>query len=93
MKKFKLSLILTIFFIILIYICKIDSIPDSIILLQGEKLDIKTIFGLKIEYSKESIEASSNLKEDISSNTGKTDLNLKLGKDFYGSKNFRTIKK
>jgi len=79
MKKFKLSLILTIFFIILIYICKIDSIPDSIILLQGEKLDIKTIFGLKIEYSKESIEASSNLKEDISSNTGKTDLNLKLG--------------
>lgn len=79
MKKFKRSLILTIFFIILIYICKIDSIPDSIILLQGEKLDIKTIFGLKIEYSKESIEASSNLKEDISSNTGKTDLNLKLG--------------
>lgn len=79
MKKFKLSLILTIFFIILIYICKIDSIPDSIILLQGEKLDIKTIFGLKIEYSKESIEASSNLKENISNNTGKTDLNLKLG--------------
>lgn len=79
MKKFKLSLILTIFFIILIYICKIDSIPDSIILLQGEKLDIKTIFGLKIEYCKESIEASSNLKENISNNTGKTDLNLKLG--------------
>ena len=79
MKKFKLSLILTIFFIILIYICKIDSIPESIILLQGEKLEIDTIFGLKIEYNEETVEASSNLKEDISSTTGKTDLNLKLG--------------
>lgn len=79
MKKFKLSLILTIFFIILIYVCKIDSIPESIILLQGEKLEIDTIFGLKIEYNEETVEASSNIKEDISSTTGKTDLNLKLG--------------
>lgn len=79
MKKFKLSLILTVFFIILVYICKIDSIPSSIILLQGEKLEIDTILGMKIEYEKESIEVSNNNQGDISSKTGKTDLNLKLG--------------
>lgn len=78
MKKFKLSLILTIFFIILIYVCKIDSIPSSIILLQGEKLNIDTILGLKVEYE-ESIEASTNIEENISSNTGKSEINLKLG--------------
>lgn len=79
MKKFKISLILAIFFIILIYICKIDSIPNSIILLQGEKLNIDTILGLKLEYNKESIEASTNTEEKISNNTGKAELNLKLG--------------
>lgn len=79
MKKIKLSLILTIFFIILIYICKIDSIPDSIILLQGENLKIDTILGLKIQYNEESIEASSNINNGISNTIGKTEVSLKLG--------------
>lgn len=79
MKKFKLSLILTIFFIILIYVCKIDSIPNSIILLQGEKLNIDTILGLKVECGQKSIQTSSNMEESISNNTGKTNVNLKIG--------------
>lgn len=79
MKKFKLSLILTVFFIILVYVCKIDSIPSSIILLQGEKLEIDTILGMKIENEEESIEVSNNNQENLSSKTGKTDLNLKIG--------------
>lgn len=79
MKKIKLSLLLTVFFIILIYVCKIDSIPNSIILLQGEKLNIDTTLGLKLKYDKDIIEASTNIEDDISNKTGKTDLSLKLG--------------
>lgn len=67
--------------ILFIYICNIDSIPDNIILLQGEKLGLKTNLGLSLNWKEEkSIEASSNIENSLSKKTGKIDLNLQLGK-------------
>ena len=51
MKKFfKILLILTLI-IILVYVSNVTSIPDNLILMQGEELNIKTMFGLNLENS------------------------------------------
>lgn len=54
MKNIKRILFILILLIILAYVTNITSIPDSIILFQGEKLELGTIFGVWIN------EASSN---------------------------------
>ena len=43
----KISILMVLFFLY-IYVLTIESIPDSIILFEGENLNIKTIFGLNI---------------------------------------------
>jgi len=82
MKFFKRALIIIFLNILLIYVTSITSIPKSIILFQGEKLDIDTIFGVNInqrsnEY--EAVQASINPESEVSSNIGKIDLSVNLG--------------
>ena len=48
MKKILKISIFTVLFFLYIYVLAIDSIPNSIILFEGEKINIKTI--LRIEY-------------------------------------------
>lgn len=48
MKKRKSIILIFFLFIILIYVCNIDSIPSRIILLEDEPLDINTLFGVNI---------------------------------------------
>lgn len=66
--------------LLLIYVVSIDSIPDSMILFQGEKLEVNTRLGLNIkQQEKETVEVVSNLETEITKETGKVELQLQLG--------------
>ena len=80
MKKFFRILLILIMFIVLVYVTNITSIPDSIILLQGENLNLKTILGINFsDSSGETIEAVASDTQKISNKVGKLDLSLNLG--------------
>ena len=67
MKKFFRILLILIMFIVLVYVTNITSIPDSIILLQGENLNLKTILGINFsDSSGETIEAVASDTQKIS---------------------------
>ena len=80
-KSKKILLIAFLFFLILIdiYICAIDAIPSSIILFQGEELNISTIFGINI-YNDETVLTSSSTNENNTENSelGTTNVEVKL---------------
>lgn len=80
MKKIFRILLILILLIVLVYVTNITSIPDNIILLQGESLDIKTILGLSFsDSSGKTIEAVASDTQKISNKVGKLDLSLNLG--------------
>lgn len=65
-KKNYKSIILLLFLIILLaYVVNITSIPDSLILFQDEELNLKGVFGLKIE---ETLEVGANINNQEHSN-------------------------
>ena len=45
-KKIKISIITTILLIIYAYTLSIQAIPDNITIIEGEKINLKTIIGL-----------------------------------------------
>ena len=77
MKLYKKILIVLMLIIFFMYICNITMFPNSIILMQGEELNVNTIFGLTIK-SGQIMQASSNLNNSIMEETGKLDLSLSL---------------
>ena len=77
MKLYKKILIILILIIVYAYICNICMLPDNIILMQGEFLNLNTIFGINLK-SSETMQASSNLNNKIVQKTGKLDLSLNL---------------
>ena len=89
-RKLKIFLILFILLILYIYIANITLFPKSIILMQGEKLNLATLWGVKIsekensnpnigEYEKQDlIEASSVAGDSKIEEVGKLSLNLNL---------------
>lgn len=77
MKILKRVLLIFILAIIYVYVCNITMLPSDIILMQGETLNLKTIFGLNVQ-NEETMQASSNLNNSIVEETGKMDLNLNL---------------
>ena len=80
MKKIFRILLILILLIVLVYVTNITSIPDSIILLQGENLNLKTILGINFsDSSGETIEAVASDTQKISNKVGKLDLSLNLG--------------
>ena len=62
--------------IIYVYVCNISMLPNNIILMQGETLNLNTIFGLNI--SSEAMQASSNLNHSIVQETGAMSVSLNL---------------
>lgn len=84
MKKIKIYLLLIIAIIALIYASNITAIPDSLILFQGETLQLNTVLGIQIKernsQNEEIVEASSSLNEKniISEKTGEVELELSL---------------
>ena len=77
MKIFKNIFLIIILLIIYIYTCNIVMIPDDIILMQGESLNINTVLGIKLKDA-QAMQASSNLNNSIMTKTGKKNLKLDL---------------
>ena len=80
MKKI-LKMLLLVFFllVIFIYTLVIGNIPSKIVLFQGEDISMQSLFGISIKQKNlETIETSSNTKDELSQNVGKTDLKVSL---------------
>ena len=77
MKLYKKILIVFVLIIIYVYFCNICMLPNNIVLMQGELLELNTVFGLNLNSSK-TMQASSNLNQKVIEKTGKLDLNLNL---------------
>lgn len=77
MKNLKKFLIILFILIIYIYVCNISMLPNNIILMQGEALNLNTFLGINIKNSNV-VTASSNLNNSIVEDTGKMELKLNL---------------
>ncbi|MDO4975115.1 MAG: SpoIVB peptidase [Alphaproteobacteria bacterium] len=83
-EKIKSILLVLFFLIIYIYVCNITFLPNNIIVFQGEQVNFKTLYGLKINTknsvydSYDAMQTSTNLSEKISDNVGTVNLTLNL---------------
>ena len=77
MRIFKKLLIVLILTIVYVYVCNISMLPSDIILMQGETLNLNTVFGLNVQ-DEETMQASSSLNNSIVEETGQMDLSLNL---------------
>lgn len=91
MKKYiKLIIILTILLIFYLYIANITLMPKSITLLQGEKLELATLWGVKLKQitssnqnininkKEEILETSGDIEDDENLEVGKIDMSVNL---------------
>lgn len=80
MKKTITKLLLVfLLMVIYAYTLTIESIPDHIVILEGENISLKTIFGIEIKTKGETLEAvSSKQQGTIQPKTGKTTLAVSL---------------
>lgn len=78
MKKFFLKLLLVFFLLVFYtYFLLIQSIPDKLVLFEGENINIKKLFGISIKQENEEIlETSSN--SEITEKVGKKNLEVSL---------------
>ena len=82
-KKLLIAFLLLFLSIVFIYICAIDSIPKSVILFQGENLNIKKLFGISLESKNSDYGAILTSSESIhESKIGTTNLEVKLFNTF-----------
>lgn len=73
--------IIAILLVVFIYVCNITFMPETIIMMQGDTLNINTILGVNLKEqsaSGEIIEASSNINKNKVSDVGKIDLKVSL---------------
>ena len=86
MKNFKFIFLISILLVLLIYVSNITSLPDNLILFQGEKINLKTVLGLSFSVDKSQDKLKANYevlqtstaiqtKEDY---IGKAKVNLNL---------------
>ena len=75
MKKIFLKLLL-VFFLLVIYIYVIawQNLPSELIVFEGENINIKTIFGMKINSNEKIIQTSSITNEQITRTSRKKDI-------------------
>lgn len=80
MKVFKKFFVILFLLVVYMYVCNISMLPNNIILMQGEALNLNTILGINVKSSSLSnaVTASSNLNNSITQNTGKVNLELDL---------------
>ena len=78
-KTLKLILLFTFLVVIYIYAITIESIPDNIIIFEGETIKVNNFLGFKINSSKNNlaIETSSSSSKTIN-NVGKTTMEVSL---------------
>ncbi len=77
MKFFKKIFIIFFLLITYVYICNITLLPNNIIIMQGENLNINHILGLYLNSNNNIMQASSNLNTPINE-VGKLDFKLDL---------------
>lgn len=80
MKKILKISILTVLFFLYVYVLAIEAIPNSLILFEGEKLNLKTIIGLKIkeDESYKAIQTAATTNSGITNEIKTTNLNIDL---------------
>ncbi len=81
MKKMILKIFLIIFLLILyIYILLITNLPSSIVVFEGENLNLASILGLQFSLisNEETIEVSSNNSAQVTEKVGKSNLKVSL---------------
>ena len=68
--------ILLVFFLLVIYIYVIawQNLPSELIVFEGENINIKTIFGMKINSNEKIIQTSSITNEQITRTSRKKDI-------------------
>ena len=89
-RKIKIFLLLSILFLIYIYVASVYLVPQNITLMQGESLNLFSLWGIKIKEVSNSnpnigqyrqgklIQASSNMQEENQDKLGKIDLSFNL---------------
>ena len=77
MKFIKRTTILIFLIILQIYICNIAFFPSSVILMQGEELNLRTTLGLTL-LDDSSMQTASNINKKKVSNSGVMDVSLNL---------------
>ena len=89
-RKIRILLLLSILFIVYIYVSYITLFPKTILLLQGEKLDLASLWGINFEEKENSnpnigsykaetlLQTSSDVEKNEINNLGKISLNLSL---------------
>lgn len=80
MKIYKKVLIILFLLIIFVYVCNITLLPNNLILIQGETLNLKTIYGITVGGKQDGkvLQASSNLNKNKVNDTGKIEVSLNL---------------
>ena len=80
MKVLKKFFVILFLLVVYMYVCNISMLPNNIILMQGEALNLNTILGINVKSStlSNAVTASSNLNNSIAENTGKMELELDL---------------
>ncbi|MBR1653405.1 MAG: SpoIVB peptidase [Clostridia bacterium] len=83
-RRIKPILLILFFLVIYVYVCNITLLPNNIVVFQGEELNLKTIYGLKVNQrngvynSYNAMQTATNLSEKISDNVGTVNLSLDL---------------
>lgn len=82
MKNLYKIIIVLLLITIFIYVCNVTLLPNSLILIQGETLNLKTVFGLTVQEmlqdDERALQASSNLNKNKINETGTLDVSLNL---------------
>ena len=79
--KRALKMLLLVFFLIIIYVYTllIESIPNELVIFEGENISMKTLLGITIkDKNNQTIEVSSNNGNSLSNETGKKSLEVSL---------------
>lgn len=77
-KNFKMLFLVFFLLIIYVYILAISTLPDEMVVFEGESINMRTIFGLNINTDSDTIETSSNNSEKVAEKTGKATLEVSL---------------
>ena len=79
MKK-TISKLLLVFFlmVIYVYVLSIESLPDKLVVFEGENITLKTLFGLNIKTNNDAVETLSNNGQAVSKKTGTANLQVNL---------------
>lgn len=83
MRKFFIKFLLVfVLIIVYVYALVIESIPDSLIVFEGETIRVNNFLGFRISNSDETIETSSSSSKTIN-NAGKTTMEVSLFDNFF----------